>query len=143
MIPGVVEVSIEAKVAIVSVNGAVANLLTYNGFYTAPTIKVRRGDLSRVNLKNSLSMLGTNILGHEPLDVADEISALSGFETHILFLKDINLSGSNPESYTSMMDYMHGKEGNTVMVNGLVNPVWTSLIQCLHCSFRPANARTS
>jgi len=57
------------------------------------------------------------------LDVADEISGLSGFETHILFLKDISLSGSSPEPYISMMDYMHGKEGNTVMINGLVNPV--------------------
>ena len=50
-------------------------------------------------------------------------SLLSGFETHLLFLKDITLSGSAPEPYTSMMDYMHGKEGNTVMVNGQVNPV--------------------
>lgn len=167
-----------------------ADLLTYNGSYPAPTIKVCRGDILRVNLTNSLSMLGTNILGHdrditnlhthglhvspsgnsdnmmimlmsgdtftyeydmsmqEPsslnfyhphihgsvaeqywgglagtIDVADEISVLSGFETHILFLKDISLSGSEPEAYTSIMDYMHGKEGNTVMVNGLVNPV--------------------
>ncbi len=53
----------------------------------------------------------------------DETTALSGFETHLLFLKDITLSGSAPEPYTSMMDYMHGKEGNTVMVNGMVNPV--------------------
>jgi len=188
--PGVVEVSIEAKVAPVNVNGVIANLLTYNGRYPAPTMKVRKGDLLRVNLKNSLPMLGTNILGHdrditnlhthglhvspsgnsdnmmimlmsgdtftyeydlsmqEPgsinfyhphshgsvaeqywggmagaLDVADEPSVLSGFETHMLFLKDISLSGSSPEPYTSIMDYMHGKEGNTVMVNGLVNPV--------------------
>jgi len=187
---GVVEVSIEAKVAPINVNGTMANLLTYNGFYPAHTIKVHREDLLRVNLKNSLSMLGTNILGHdrditnlhthglhvspsgnsdnmmvmlmsgdtftyeydlsmqEPsslnfyhphihgsvaeqywggmagaLDVADEISALSDFETHIVFLKDISLSGSEPEPYTTMMDFMHGKEGNTVMVNGLVNPV--------------------
>lgn len=188
--PGVVEVSIEAKVAPVNVNGVIANLLTYNGCYPAPTIKVHRGDLLRIKMKNSLSMLGTNILGHdrditnlhthglhvspsgnsdnmmimlmsgdnftyeydllmqEPsslnfyhphihgsvaeqywgglagtLDVADEINALFDFETHILFLKDISLSGSEPQPYTSMMDFMHGKEGNTVMVNGLVNPV--------------------
>jgi len=187
---GVVEVSLEAKVTPININGQMADLLTCNGSYPAPTIKVRNGDKLIVNLKNSLSMLGTNILGHdrditnlhthglhvspsgnadnmmvmlmsgdtftyeydlsmqEPgslnfyhphihgsvaeqywgglagaLDVADEISALSGFETHILFLKDISLSGAEPEPYTSMMDYMHGKEGNTVMVNGLVNPV--------------------
>jgi FtsP/CotA-like multicopper oxidase with cupredoxin domain len=190
--PGVVAVSLEARVAPINVNGKVANLLTYNGYYPAPTIKVRSGDKLRVNLRNDLSMLGTNILGHdrditnlhthglhvspsgnsdnmmvmlmsgetftydydlsnqEPssinfyhphihgsvaeqywggmagaLDVADddEITVLSGFETHILFLKDISLSGSGPEPYNSMMDYMHGKEGNTIMVNGLVNPV--------------------
>ncbi len=188
--PGVVEVSLEANVTPVDINGKMADLLTYDGYYPAPTIKVRSGDLLRVNLTNSLSMLGTNILGHdrditnlhthglhvspsgnsdnmmimlmsgdtftyeydlsmqEPsslnfyhphihgsvaeqfwgglagtLDVADEISVLSGFETHILFLKDISLSGTEPEPYTSMMDFIHGKEGNTIMVNGLVNPV--------------------
>jgi len=65
LIPGVVEVSIEAKVAPISVNGRMANLLTYNGCYPAPTIKVRSGDKLRVNTTNSLSMLGTNILGHD------------------------------------------------------------------------------
>jgi len=65
LIPGVVEVSIETRVAPINVNGTIANLLTYNGLYPAPTMKVRRGDLLRVNLKNSLSMLGTNILGHD------------------------------------------------------------------------------
>ncbi len=193
--PGIVKVSLEARVAPINVNGKMANLLTYNGYYPAPTIEVKSGDKLRIHFKNSLSMLGTNILGHdrditnlhthglhvspeghsdnvmvmlmsrdtfdyeydlsnqEPssinfyhphihgsvaeqywggmagtLNVADEISveqikALSNFETHILFLKDISLSGSEPEAYTSTMDFMHGKEGNTVMVNGLVNPV--------------------
>jgi FtsP/CotA-like multicopper oxidase with cupredoxin domain len=55
--------------------------------------------------------------------VEDGIQALAGFETHTLFIKDITLSGGAPEPYTSLMDYMHGKEGNTVMVNGQVNPV--------------------
>ncbi len=189
-VPGVVEVDLEAMVSPINVNGRVANLLTYNGYYPAPTIRVRSGDHLRINLTNYLSMLGTNILGHDrditnlhthglhvspsgtsdnvmvmlmsgdtftydydlsnqgpssinfyhphihgsvaeqywgglagALDVADEISVLSGFETHTLFLKDITLSGDGPEPYTSTMDYMHGKEGNTVMVNGLVNPV--------------------
>jgi FtsP/CotA-like multicopper oxidase with cupredoxin domain len=40
-----------------------------------------------------------------------------------MVLKDITLSGADPESYTSTMDYMHGKEGAVVMVNGQVNPV--------------------
>jgi FtsP/CotA-like multicopper oxidase with cupredoxin domain len=189
---GAILVDLEAKVTPVIVNGKAANLLTYNGDYPGPTIKAKTGELLRVTLTNSLSMLGTNILGHDrditnlhthglhvspmgnadnvmvmlmpgdrftyeydlsnqapssisfyhphihgsvaeqywgglagALDVADDpaITCLSGFETHILFLKDITLSGSAPEPYTSTMDYMMGKEGNTVMVNGLVNPV--------------------
>ncbi len=55
--------------------------------------------------------------------VEDDIDVLKGYETRLLVLKDIALSGTEPEPYTSIMEYMHGKEGNTVMVNGLVNPV--------------------
>lgn len=58
-----------------------------------------------------------------PLVVEDETPALSGLETHIMVLKDLTLSGSVPEPYTSTIQYMHGKEGNLVMVNGQVNPV--------------------
>lgn len=58
-----------------------------------------------------------------PLVVEDETDLLKGFETHILMLKDITLSNGVPAPYTSTMEYMHGKEGNMVMVNGQVNPV--------------------
>ena len=182
--------NLEAKIAQINVNGTWANLLTYNGFYPAQTINIAKGEHLKIRLKNSLSMLGTNMLGHdrditnlhthglhvspsgnadnmmtmlmsgdtweydygvlnqEPssinfyhphihgsvaeqywggmagtINIADEITALSEFETHILFIKDITLSGSVPEPYTMMMDFMHGKEGDTVMLNGLVNPV--------------------
>jgi len=57
------------------------------------------------------------------LVVEDDSTALSAYETHLMVIKDITLSGGAPEPYTSMMDYMHGKEGDTVMVNGQVNPV--------------------
>jgi FtsP/CotA-like multicopper oxidase with cupredoxin domain len=57
-----------------------------------------------------------------PLVIEDETIALAGFETHIMVLKDLALNGSLPTSYTMMSDYMHGKEGNLVMVNGQVNP---------------------
>ena len=57
------------------------------------------------------------------LVVEDPTTLLSGYETHTLILKDITLSGGAPEQYSSMMDFMHGKEGATVMVNGQVNPV--------------------
>ncbi len=58
------------------------------------------------------------------LDVADDNSLLSGFETHIMVLKDISLTGNAPAEHTSS-DWMNGKEGNTIMVNGQVNPVLT------------------
>ena len=58
-----------------------------------------------------------------PLVIEDEIPALAGYETHIMVLKDLTLSGFLPEPYTSTTEYMHGKEGNLVMVNGQVNPV--------------------
>ena len=58
-----------------------------------------------------------------PLVIEDEIAALAGYETHIMVLKDITLSGGVPELYSSNMDYMNGKEGSQVMVNGQVNPV--------------------
>jgi FtsP/CotA-like multicopper oxidase with cupredoxin domain len=57
------------------------------------------------------------------LVVEDETAVLSGYETHLMVIKDLALSGEEPQPYTSTMDYMHGKEGNLVMVNGQVNPV--------------------
>lgn len=56
------------------------------------------------------------------LVVADGVDLLSGFETHIMTLKDISLEGSSPKPHTPE-DYMNGKEGDIVMVNGQVNPV--------------------
>ena len=188
--PGVVDVSLDCRVAPVNLDGTIANLWTYNGSYPAPTIRVHSGDLLRVHFTNSLPDVGLNILGHERdltnlhthglhvspsgnadnmmvmtmsgdsfeyeydlskqepgtinfyhphihgnvaeqywngmagvLEVVDEISALADYETHVMFLKDITLSGNAPEPYTSRMDYMHGKEGNLIMVNGQLNPV--------------------
>jgi len=188
--PGVVEVNVEAQQSPIAINGVTANLLTYNGSFPAPTIRVRKGDLLRLNFTNSLPMSGYNILGHDrqmtnlhthgfhvspvgnsdnvmidflpgesftyeynldmqpggslnfyhphvhgtvaeqfwaglcgALVVEDETDVLAGYETHLLILKDIALNGSEPTSYSSIMDYMMGKEGNTIMVNGKVNPV--------------------
>ncbi len=53
----------------------------------------------------------------------DADSLLSAYETHVMVIKDISLSGSQPTAYSSTMDYMKGKEGSIVMVNGQVNPV--------------------
>ncbi len=53
----------------------------------------------------------------------DETDLLANYTTHTLMLKDISLYGGEPERYTSIMDYMMGKEGNILTVNGDVNPV--------------------
>lgn len=55
--------------------------------------------------------------------VEDPTNLLAGYETHTMVIKDISLSGNQPTPYSSPMDYMKGKEGTIVMVNGQVNPV--------------------
>lgn len=182
--------NLEARIAAVNINGTTANLMTYNGLFPGPVIRVKKGDSVRINLKNSLpatpekNLLGyqrnvTNLHTHgwhvspqEPADyvmydlmpggtyyheyqthllepgtlnfyhphkhgvsaeqywaglvgplvVEDETPLLADFETHILVLKDLALSGSSPAPHAMLSDYMHGKEGNMVMVNGQVNP---------------------
>lgn len=190
MTPGVVEVNVEAQMAQVNVNGTLANLMTFNGAFPGPTIRVRKGDLLHLNYRNGLpATTATNLLGHrrnrtnlhthgwhvspeDPADfvmyellpgqtkqhrydtslqeagtfnfyhphihgiaaeqywaglsgaliVEDETPLLADFETHILTLKDISLSGAHPAPHAMMSDYMHGKEGEVIMVNGQVNP---------------------
>jgi len=56
------------------------------------------------------------------LVVNDPNRSLADYETHLMVLKDIEFSGDAPEPYGSS-DFMMGKEGNTVMVNGAVNPL--------------------
>lgn len=57
------------------------------------------------------------------LDVSDgPITALAGIPTRLLVLKDITLSNGEPAPYTMLGEYMHGKEGDVVMVNAQVNP---------------------
>ncbi len=189
--PGVFEAYLEAKPAPINVNGTTATLLTYNGSYPGPTIRVKQGDILKLHFTNSLpSTTERNILGFEKshtnlhthglhvspmepadaahLDIApgetyhyeydlmfqpggslnilhphahglvaeqywsgmlsaiimeDNTPVLEGYETHTLILKDISLSNGAPAPHSSMMDFMHGKEGNIVMVNGQVNPV--------------------
>ncbi len=189
---GIVEVNIEAKMAPINIDGTEAELMTYNGLFPQETIRVKKGDILKVNFKNSLpeemeeSVLEgaernvTNLHTHgwhvspsgnsdnilipfspgdeflyeydlalqeggtlsylhphvhktvadqmwyglsgSALVVEDETDVLSNFETHIISLKDIALNGSKVEPYT-LEDYINGKEGDVVMVNGQVNPV--------------------
>jgi FtsP/CotA-like multicopper oxidase with cupredoxin domain len=62
---GVVDVSIDARVATVDVNGSPVSLLTYGGSFIAPTIRARRGNIVRLHFQNSLPYTtSTNLLGH-------------------------------------------------------------------------------
>jgi FtsP/CotA-like multicopper oxidase with cupredoxin domain len=197
-VQGVVDVSIEARVAATSVNGVPANLLTYNGSFIAPTIRANPGDVIYLRFRNALPFTTqTNMLGHlknvtnvhvhgfhvspgadmmtglpadnvhipvaagggelvycydlakqrpgslglyhphvhgtvaeqfwggliGALDVADgPITALASYPTKLLVLKDITIANGAPTPYTMMSEYMHGKEGDLVMVNAQVNP---------------------
>ena len=193
--PAVVEVNIEARQALIDVNGTAANLVTYNGQFPGPMIRARRDQLLKLHFQNALPNDGqTNFLGHStrmtnihthglhvtpdinangtfgdfmlamadpgerleyeydlskhpagnlnfyhphihgsvtdqmwggmsaPLVIEDEVDALKPFAEKVLVLKDITLAGSAPAPHDSQMDYMRGVEGNTVMVNGQVNP---------------------
>jgi FtsP/CotA-like multicopper oxidase with cupredoxin domain len=189
-VDGVAEYDIEAAIAPININGTTANLMTYNGCFPGPTIRLWRGERLHLCMTNGLPpTTATNLLGYrrnitnlhthgwhvspeEPQDyvmyqlqpgesydhmydtmlqpggtfcmyhphghgsvaeqfwaglvgtliVEDETDVLRPYETHLLVLKDISLSGNAPAPHATMMDYMHGKEGNVIMVNGQVNP---------------------
>jgi FtsP/CotA-like multicopper oxidase with cupredoxin domain len=53
----------------------------------------------------------------------DENDSLAGYETHIMEIRDISLTGSALSPHIGMMDYMMGKQGNLFLINGQVNPV--------------------
>lgn len=61
----IVEVNLEAKPAVVNINGVQANPLTYNGYYPGPTIYLKQGNILKVHFKNSLPTNGVNLLGFE------------------------------------------------------------------------------
>jgi len=188
--PNIVDVDITAQESPININGQTATLMTYNGYYPGPTIRIHSGNILRIHFLNALSYDGTNILGftrgptnihvhgmrvspEEPGDAAhipvnpgqtrdyeydtsmvvpgalnfyhnhvhgltaeqyfsgltgtilveDENDLLANYETHVMMIKDITIQNGEPEPYSTMMDYMHGKEGNTIMINGQVNPV--------------------
>jgi len=57
------------------------------------------------------------------IDVGDDFPALAAYPRNLLLLKDVTISGGAPEAYTMVSEYMMGKEGNVVTVNGIVNPL--------------------
>lgn len=183
-------VNLEAKLATVKVNGANAQLMTYNGTFPGPTIRVQKGQTLKINFMNSLPYTTeTNLLGYQrnitnlhthgfhvspepPADfvmyelmpgetyyheydtmmqeagvlnfyhthkhgvsaeqywagmmgalvVEDDTPVLTPYETHLMILKDMTIVNAAPAPHAMMRDYMHGLEGNTIMVNGQVNP---------------------
>jgi len=187
---GLVEVTLDARVAEVEIEGRKVELITYNGSFPAPSIRVRKGDRLRLLHKNSLpeterrnvidhkfgvinlhthgwhvspSGISDNVFVHTgpgeefqhefdtslvepgamsfyhmhhhgltawhlwnglagPLIVEDETDAFSSVETRLMVLKDLTVEGGRPAPFT-LEDYISGKEGEMVMINGQVNPV--------------------
>jgi FtsP/CotA-like multicopper oxidase with cupredoxin domain len=63
--PGVVDVSVEARLADAVVNGAAARLLTYEGSFIAPTIRAQPGDVVVLRFRNGLpATTARNMLGY-------------------------------------------------------------------------------
>ncbi len=57
------------------------------------------------------------------LIVEDDTNLLADVETHVLFIKDIALANGTRAPYFHIMEYVMGKQGSYVLVNGQVNPV--------------------
>jgi FtsP/CotA-like multicopper oxidase with cupredoxin domain len=189
---GVATGDITPQIRKLPINGTLTDLMTYNGTFPGPLVRLKRGEKWAMRFTNGLPAdASRNILGfgrgvtnihthgwhvapsgqmddvmrkyqpgqygdylydtslqpggtlcwyhphihgltaeqvwgglHGPLVVEDETDApLNGYETHVMILKDITVSGGKPAAYSSSMEYMQGKEGGTMMVNGQVNPV--------------------
>ncbi|SJM90988.1 multicopper oxidase family protein [Crenothrix polyspora] len=109
-IPGIVEVNLEAKIAPINVNGVTAKLMTYNGTYPAPTIKVKKGDVLKVHFKNSLPNSGVNAMG--------ETRDLTNLHTHGLHVSpkgksdNIMLSFKSGDTFNYEYDLSKHSGGN-------------------------------
>ena len=57
-----------------------------------------------------------------PLVVEDPVDTLGEYETHVLVLKDFAVADGRPTAYSTPMDFMAGKVGGLVTVNGQVAP---------------------
>ncbi|MDQ7039225.1 MAG: multicopper oxidase family protein, partial [Aquificota bacterium] len=61
-----VETTIVPQSAQVNISGTTVNMIAYNGSYPAPTIRVKSGDVLRVNFTNQIPAdIGTNVLGKD------------------------------------------------------------------------------
>ncbi len=61
----VVELDLTVKTKVVNIDGNNIEMITYNGYYPAPTIKVKSGDILKLNFKNQIpSNIGSNGIGY-------------------------------------------------------------------------------
>ena len=107
-IPGLVEVNVEARPAQVNINGTTANLLTYNGTYPGPTIRVKRGDRLKIHFRNSLPPMDSNLLGYE--------REMTNLHTHGLHVSPAG------ESDNSMLEFTSGETFDYQFDLGLQRP---------------------
>ncbi len=118
-----VEATITVQPAVININGTQVNMLTYNGSYPNPTIRVKSGDLLRINFVNNIpASIGTNVLGKDmsitnlhthgwhvsPAGNADNI--FLHFNSGDSFLFELDLS----KQWGGMMGFYHPHYHGTV-----------------------------
>lgn len=182
---------LDAKMEQISFGNTRASVMTYNGEYPGPLIRLKPGEKLKLELVNSLPATGErNVLGYQknrtdlelygldaaaalaatdspagidpgasatyeydlskqqggslgfvypgvhglaaeqqwaglfaPVLIEDGNAALAGYETHTMVIKDLAVSGNVAQSHLFMSDFMYGKEGSIVTINGQINPV--------------------
>lgn len=180
---GVLNVTLEAKAAMLPFNGGKRWALTYNGTFPGPTLVAKPGDVINVLLKNSTNQV-TNLHTHGPHVspsgnsdnpfvmvapgesfkyqfkipknqepgtfwyhphhhefVAKQLSAglagaiivegdvdkqLANTSDRVLVLADPRIGADESILSTSMMDQMHGRVGDYLLINGQLKPTITA-----------------
>jgi FtsP/CotA-like multicopper oxidase with cupredoxin domain len=182
---GVVEFSLKAstnKVKLPSKAAIEAELMTYNGTYPWPTLRVKEGDLVRIRFQNDLNQ-PTNLHFHglhtSPQDPGDNplrvinpgetamyefsipkdsagtywyhphhhgnvntqlfaglagtivvdgalnsIPELRNIPDYLIALKDLDVDSAGKIPLLNRQDWMNGREGSLVLVNGAIDPTF-------------------
>ncbi len=174
---GLAEAEIVARPNLAPIAGTSANLLTYNGVFPGPLLRVREGERVRLRFTNLLSehtnlhlhglhlspsvddpflMVDPGETVYYEFDVPQGSAGTYWYHPHVhervarqlfaglagpiivegpidrrlrlrraeevlLVLKDISLAGGGVAAHTSF-DWMNGKEGNLLLVNGALQP---------------------
>jgi len=182
---GVVEFSLTAntsKVKLTGKEGIEAELMTYNGTYPGPTLRVKAGDLVRIHFKNGLNE-PTNLHFHglhtSPQDPGDNplrvvkpgetalyefsipknsagtywyhphhhgnvntqlfaglagsivvdgglnpVPELRDIPDYLIALQDLDVDAAGKIPLLNYQDWMNGREGSLVLVNGSIDPTF-------------------